>query len=327
MGLRGVATPGTHSPTLDFARAGDPHAARPEKRPSPFRDGQRAIRLTRIHVLLDDREQVGIQLRRGLQHRPQRRHPRGRLAHHTPRDGRPERHLVRPDVRQDLRVHLLEVEVPDPLTVGLDQLDAVAAAVRVVPGVQTQGHLVGVRAVEEADYVLLAVDVGVGVRVDDDLQAVPLPHLLAETFGQRGEIAPLLGREGVRFQHLAGLVVPPEGRDDHQVGRAHRLGQHRVVRDVRPGLLPDGLAVVQAGEHRAGRDLQAAARGLLGEDRRIGREVPVRAQLDPLVAGGGDLVEEALPGDLLGIVREPDAPGVGCRADADAGDTGRWGLR
>ena len=100
--------------------------------------------------------------------------------------------------------------------------------------------------------------------------------------------------------------------------RAHGLRQGRDVRDMCPGLLPDGRPVVQPGEDRAGRDLQAAPGGLLGEAGGVAREIAVRAELDPLVSGLGDLVEEALPGDLLGVVGEPHPPGVGGRADPDA---------
>jgi hypothetical protein len=181
-------------------------------------------------------------------------------------------------------------------------------------------HIDSEENVQEPDHVLLAVDVGVGVRVDDDLQPVPLPHPLAEPLGQRSEIAPLLGRERVRLQYLAGLVVPPEGRDDHQVPCSHGLRERGVVRDMGPGLLPHGLAVVQPREHRAGRHLQAAPGGLLGEDGGIGRQIPVGAEFDPLVAAERDLVEEALPGHLLRVVREPDAPAVGGRTDPDAGE-------
>ena len=150
-------------------------------------------------------------------------------------------------------------------------------------------------------------------------QAVALPHLLAQPLGQRGQVAPLLGRERV------GSSTSPVLSSRQKDGMTTRClapmawASAAIVGDVRPGLLPDGLAVVQAGEDRAGRDLQATPGRLLGEDGGVGRQIAVGAELDPLVAGLRDLVEEALPGDLGGIVREPDAPAVGGRSDPDAG--------
>jgi len=55
------------------------------------------------------------------------------------------------------------------------------------------------------------------------------------------------------------------------------------------------------------------------QDGRVAGQIAVRAQLDPLVAGRGDLVEEPLPGHLPRVVGEPDPPGVGRRTDPDAG--------
>ena len=109
---------------------------------------------------------------------------------------------------------------------------------------------------------------------------------------------------------------------DARIDVADRLGQRRVVGDVRPGPVPHGRAVVQAREDRARGHPQAALRRLLGQQGRVGGQVAVRAELDPLVAGRRDLVEEPLPGNLPRVVREPDAPGVGRRSDTDSGDTG-----
>lgn len=159
----------------------------------------------------------------------------------------------------------------------------------------------------------------VGVRVDDDLQPVALPHLMGEPLGLGGQTPPLRGRQRAVLQHLARLVVPPERRDDDEVFGAHRLGERRDVRDMRPGGVPDLGTAVQSGEDGAGRHGEPAPRGLLLEYGRIRGQIAVGAQLDPLVPGLGDLVEEALPGDLLGIVGEPHAPGVRSRTDPDAG--------
>ena len=80
-------------------------------------------------------------------------------------------------------------------------------------------------------------------------------------------------------------------------------------------VLPLVQAAVERGEDRSGGDLQVALLELLGEPGGVVGQVAVGAQFDPLVAGFGHLVEEALPRGLLGVIREPDAPGVRRGAD------------
>ncbi len=104
----------------------------------------------------------------------------------------------------------------------------------------------------------LGVDVGVGVRVHDDVQAELLPYAPAQPFHAAVQVVPLLGGEFARLQFFRGLVVAPEGRDDHQVPGVHRPGEGGDFADVRPGLVPYVRAVVQRGEDRAGGDLQVA---------------------------------------------------------------------
>src|SRR4029453_13905620 len=52
---------------------------------------------------------------------------------------------------------------------------------------------------------------------------------------------------------------------------------------------------------------------------RVGRQVAVGAQLQPPVAGLGQLVQEPVPGGLAGVVGEPDAPGGGAAAQPQPG--------
>lgn len=148
-------------------------------------------------------------------------------------------------------VDLLEVEVADALAVRLDQLDAVAAAVRVVARVEAEGDEVLVRGVEEAGHVLLGVDVRVGVRVDDGPQAVPLADLVGEPLGLGGQVAPLRRRERGVLDDLARLVVPPERGDDDEMPGAGRAREFGDGRDVLPRRVPDAGAAVQAREDRA----------------------------------------------------------------------------
>ena len=195
------------------------------------------------------------ELLRGSQYRLQRGHPGRRFAHHATRHGRPERHLVRPHLGQDLRIHLLEVEVPDALPVRLDELDAVAAAVRVVPGVQAQRRPAteSVASRKRATFSSLSMCVsacGWTTMFSPYRSRTSWPSRSVCVVRSRH----CVGGERVVLQDLAGLVVPPEGRDDDQMLGAHRLGERGDVRDVRPGGVPHVGAAVQPGEDRAGRD-------------------------------------------------------------------------
>ena len=69
---------------------------------------------------------------------------------------------------------------------------------------------------------------------------------------------------------------------------------------------------------------EAAAAELVAQLFGVGGEVAEGAEFDGGVAGGGGLVEEAVPGHLLGVVGEPDAPGVGGGAEAEVGQRGMW---
>ena len=89
---------------------------------------------------------------------------------------------------------------------------------------------------------------------------------------------------------------------------------------------------VQVLEHGAGQHGQAVGAQGVGELGRVGRQVAVRAELDDVVAGGGDLGEEAVGRGLLGVAGEPDAPRVGGGTDGDLGccahgDTSSLGWR
>src|SRR5690606_32842915 len=281
-------------------------------------DRERLVRFAGVHVLLDDGEQVHAQLLRGHQDGLQLGHAAGRFAHDAALHGRPEGDLVLDDVGEDVRVDLLEVQVADAFAVGIDQLDAVAAAVGVVAGVEAEVDHVGVGGVEEALDVLLGVDVGVGVRVDHDVEAVGVADLAAQAFHAGAQVAPLLGGEFGCLQDLGGLVVAPEGGDDDEVLGTHVAGEGGHPADLLPGGVPLGRPAVQPAEDGAGGDLQAAALHLVVEAGGVGGEVAVGAEFDPGVAGLGDLVEEALPGHLLRVVGEPHAPGVGGGTDPDA---------
>ena len=76
---------------------------------------------------------------------------------------------------------------------------------------------------------------------------------------------------------------------------------------------------MQVLEHRAGQHLQSPCVELILQLRRIGRQVAVRSELDPLVPRLGDLVQEAVGVDLGRVAREPDAPRIRRGAESDLG--------
>src|SRR5699024_3708152 len=121
--------------------------------------------------------------------------------------------------------------------------------------------------------------------------------------------------KGASFQYFAGCVGAPQVRDDNEVLSAQLGGQTCNVECLIPGALPLLFALVESGEHGASGQLQAALAQFILKLVGIGWQVAVWAKLDPGVASFDDLVEEALPRDLLWILWEPHAPGVRCGAD------------
>jgi hypothetical protein len=275
--------------------------------------------LAGIEVLLDDREQVRVEPGQGRDQRLHRGDTVRGLDHCAELHRIGEAQLLFVDPLDDLGVDLFEVHVADPVGVPLDQLEVVSAAVGDVPRVQAQGDGRGVGVGQEALHPLLGVDMAVGVRVEDQRDAELLGEDPAELRHAGAQVGPLLRLQvdglgdgavevGVplREQHeVPGAQCGEEPR--HPAALVNRLGQ-RV------------LAAVQAGEHGATGQPEAAAVELVGQPCRVGGQVAERTQLDPRVARLGGLVQELLPRHLLGVVREPHPPGVGRRTEPDPVD-------
>ena len=211
------------------------------------------------------------------------------------------------DLGAHLGVDLLEVQVADALGSALDDRDVVAAAVADVAGVQAQVDELAVGAVEEAVDVLLGVDVAVGVRMVLRTHAVLFEHRLAEFVHAVGLLLPLLGGESAVLEHGSRGGVAPHLGDDDDVLAADRGRQLGDVLDLLPDRVPR-IVLVQMLEHGARRQLQVACGEFVGQLLGIGRQVTEGAEFDPLVAGRGDLVEEAGVRGLAGVVGKPDAP-------------------
>ena len=95
------------------------------------------VRLHRVHVVLDDGEQVGIQRVQLGEQRLHGGHPGRRLHHRAQLDSVREGQPVLTGAPGHRRVHLLEVHVTDPVGESADDLDVVALAVGDVAGVET----------------------------------------------------------------------------------------------------------------------------------------------------------------------------------------------
>ena len=105
--------------------------------PRPDRNGQGVVEGGHgVHVLLDDGEGVRADGRHGFEDRREVRDAIRRLGHDALLDGERERNVVLQHVRQEVWMHLLQVQVADPVRVVVDQRQVVAQVVRVVAGVE-----------------------------------------------------------------------------------------------------------------------------------------------------------------------------------------------
>src|SRR6476620_497931 len=303
----GSVRPATHrtQPTSDVVAGG------------PCHDGHRDVRLDGVQVLLDDREDLPVQLAECLE---QRRHVGlavRRLAHNAELDGLGERDLLGEHPRADDRVDRLEVDVGDALGELLDDLDVVAVAVGDVSRVQAEVHQLRVGVAEEPRDPLLGVDVGVRVRVEDQLDAVLLEEEPSQLVGAGDQVLPLLGIDVRTLRGLAGVLVGVLLGQVDEVLRAHRGKQLRLLPELQLGLLQRVRAFVQTREDGASADSEAASRELLVQLVRILRHEPLRSQLGVHVPDLRDLVEVHLPGDLVRVFREPHPPRVGGGAESE----------
>ena len=146
--------------------------------------------------------------------------PYGRLDHDAQRHRLGQRQLLPPHPFADLRVHQLEMHVGDPFRGALDDLQVVAAAVRDVPGVQAQVDELRVGVLEELLDPVLGVDVGVGVRVEHQLDAELLVEDPAQLVGARDQVRPLLRVHVGGLQGLSGVHVGVLLRQVDEVLRA-----------------------------------------------------------------------------------------------------------
>jgi hypothetical protein len=76
---------------------------------------------------------------------------------------------------------------------------------------------------------------------------------------------------------------------------------------------------VQVLKYRACQYAEPVLVELISELHRIRRQVAIRTEFDPLIAGLSDFAKENLRRYLLRITRKPDSPGVWSGADRDRG--------
>ncbi len=159
------------------------------------------------------------------------------------------------------------------------------------------------------------------MRMDDQPYVVLLQQQPAQPVGGPAEPGPLLGGQLGRLGERARLLVPVHGRNEDQMMRPRGSGQRGDPPGMRERLVPC-LGPVQRAERGAAGDLQPPGVQLGLQPPRVGGQIAVRAELQPLVAGLDQLVEETGVRHLVLVLGEPHPPGVGGGAEAQVADGG-----
>src|SRR6266487_3578033 len=124
------------------------------------------VELDRVQILLDDDEDVGVQLAQRVYDRRDVRLALGWFAAGVHRNRLAEREIVTLGDLHDLRVHLLDVYVADPVRVVVNDRHVVRVPVRQVAGVQAKRDVPRVGLVEEPLGLWLRLNVAVRMRVE-----------------------------------------------------------------------------------------------------------------------------------------------------------------
>ena len=182
--------------------------------------------------------------------------------------------------------------------------------------VETQRHPLRVGVLQESFDLLFVFDVGLGVGVENEPETEGTARKISDTVGRVDQAPPAVVVQCPWFDQFAGEQVGVGTVDQHEVAGA-RGGQQfaRAFHLLLQFGPPDRVFEVPHGE--GARHLQVAPIQFPAKSVDIRGQVAVGSQLDPFVAGFGDLVHEPLPGGLPGIVGKPHAPGIGRAADAD----------
>ena len=274
--------------------------------------------------MLDDRRERDAER---VQVGEQRRHRRLAAVgfdHGAVLHGLGERHALGADLGQDDGVDRLEVDVADAVGVLGDDGPVVAAGVGDVPGVEAQRDGGGVGEFEEAGGVRRCRRRGRrragGTSAGRRTRRAARGRVRS---GRRRAVVHCSAVSSAGSSERAGLQVGVHRGQGDQVRGVHRGEQRGDLAALGERLVERVAAAVQGGAGGGAGEGEAAAAELVAQLLGVGGQVAEGAELDGGVAGRGGLVEEAVPGHLLRVVGEPDAPGVGGGAEPQVGQGGR----
>jgi len=190
------------------------------------------------------------------------------------------------------------------------------------PGVQAQVHELRVGVLQELLDTVLGIDVGVCMRVENQLDAEFLEDHPSQLVGTGDQVRPLLGIDVTGLRCLTRVHVGVLLRQVDQVLRADLGEQPGFPAEVGNRLVQRVFPLVQPGEDRSAAHLQATLIQLVTQLLGVLRKKTLRAELGPDVAGVGDVVQVLLPADLMRVLGKPHPPGIGRRAQPEPGQVG-----
>ena len=181
--------------------------------------------------------------------------------------------------------------------------------------VQAYRHSIGVRLLQKGLYLLVVLDVGLGMGVEDERETESGVHQIGNPVRGVDQALPRDRVELDRSGMLACKVCVDAVDQDQDLGAEG--GQQLSSTVHLPLDLGPHRRVVEMFHDEAAAHLQVSRFELGAQDGEVGGQVAVRPKLGPFVAGLGCLIHEALPRCLQLVAGEPHSPRVRRSRDPD----------